>query len=777
MPILSKRGLLRRLPLPALLLLAPAALAQLPPGAVVQPLAQSDDPAELLARALRTLATEPANLAALTAAGHNALTLGDPNAAVGFFGRAQEIAPSNGAVKAGLGSALVQLEKPQDALRLFAEASRLGVPDSDMAEDRGLAYDLTGQQSYAQRDYQTVLAARPDDDTARRRLALSQGISGNKAAAIATLDPLIRKRDIAGWRAQTFVLAMDGDAKGANDITRIMLPQQSAMLQPFLVKLAALSPADKARAVHFGEMPASGTAYTPTQVASVDTPATYASAPPPRPHITLAPQPAPRPSAPAATVQPTLIPSAPVPARVASAQPEPAQIAVVTPQPAPARNTPATYGPAYDSSAPLAGIALTPAQPSTALPRSVQTTVAASTPTPTPVTTGAAPASVQIAQASPPRSDLAGPPVPALPAPATEGHYDLPHDAVARAAAHPVKPAPPLTSAPTLMKAAGSPVVHGKAATSAVASADDEAGARARAAKPALVGKTKFADAGDTVVPSKARKAAVDDAIDDGVKGKPALATIDDCAPPPKSNARTKGKPGRATAGCTKLASADTADDNVTAKGKKASAVDDDCVPATKSKGRGRGKPARASTSCTTLASSDATDAATVKSRKASAAHDDCTPAPKSRSKKGKAAKPSTACTQLASASDDDGITKTAKTGMGRKAAAADIDTKATKSKFDKSTTERIYVQVAGGANKDDMDKAWAGVKKKAPDLMIGHKPLTTPLKATNRLLVGPFKDEDEAQAFVNKMAAKGLSGFTFKSGKGQKVEKIDAGG
>jgi hypothetical protein len=59
---------------------------------------------------------------------------------------------------------------------------------------------------------------------------------------------------------------------------------------------------------------------------------------------------------------------------------------------------------------------------------------------------------------------------------------------------------------------------------------------------------------------------------------------------------------------------------------------------------------------------------------------------------------------------------------------------------------------------------------------MKGRSPSTTPLKATNRLLVGPFKDEDEAQAFVNKMAAKGLSGFTFKSAKGQKVEKIDTG-
>ena len=278
MPIPSLPRVLRRLTLPALLLTtAPAALAQYPTGATVQSLPQAGDPAELLATALRTLAVEPSNLAALTAAGHNALVLGDPNAAVGFFGRAQEIAPRDGRVKAGLGSALVELEKPQDALRLFADASRLGVPEADIAEDRGLAYDLTGDPKRAQRDYAIVLAAHPEDDVARRRLALSQGISGDKAAAIATLDPLIRKRDIAGWRAQTFVLAMDGDTKGASDITHIMLPQQADMLQPFLVRLSSLSAADKARAVNFGEMPAAGRAYTPTELANTGAAPTYAA--------------------------------------------------------------------------------------------------------------------------------------------------------------------------------------------------------------------------------------------------------------------------------------------------------------------------------------------------------------------------------------------------------------------------------------------------------------------------------------------------------------------
>jgi hypothetical protein len=135
---------------------------------------------------------------------------------------------------------------------------------------------------------------------------------------------------------------------------------------------------------------------------------------------------------------------------------------------------------------------------------------------------------------------------------------------------------------------------------------------------------------------------------------------------------------------------------------------------------------------------------------------------------------------------DEDG-----KTARGRKAKASDDEDsgtrsgrssrsakaeKAEKAKAEKAAPPRIYVQVAGGANRDDMDKAWAGVKKKAPELMKGHTASTVPVHATNRLVVGPFKDQAEAQAFVNKAAGKGVSAFVVTSEKGQKYEKLGGG-
>ncbi len=90
-----------------------------------------------------------------------------------------------------------------------------------------------------------------------------------------------------------------------------------------------------------------------------------------------------------------------------------------------------------------------------------------------------------------------------------------------------------------------------------------------------------------------------------------------------------------------------------------------------------------------------------------------------------------------------------------------------------KGEPARVWVQVAGGANEGDLRKAWAALQAKAPDLFRRKQGWTTPLRATNRVLAGPFKSSDEAQAFVNRMAKAGLSGFVFTSAKGQKIERL----
>lgn len=93
--------------------------------------------------------------------------------------------------------------------------------------------------------------------------------------------------------------------------------------------------------------------------------------------------------------------------------------------------------------------------------------------------------------------------------------------------------------------------------------------------------------------------------------------------------------------------------------------------------------------------------------------------------------------------------------------------------KATRANPERIWVQVAGGAYAGDLPKAYAAVKAKAPTVFGSRGGWSTPLRATNRVLTGPFKTDAEARAFVNQLAKAGVSAFTFTSEPGQAVTKL----
>lgn len=90
-----------------------------------------------------------------------------------------------------------------------------------------------------------------------------------------------------------------------------------------------------------------------------------------------------------------------------------------------------------------------------------------------------------------------------------------------------------------------------------------------------------------------------------------------------------------------------------------------------------------------------------------------------------------------------------------------------------KTEPARIWVQVAGGANAADLGKDWKRLAAKSPVAFRGKTAWTTPLRATNRLLAGPFKTQGEAMAFVNQLAKDGSSAFVWQSPAGQKIDKL----
>ncbi|HEU4969262.1 MAG TPA: SPOR domain-containing protein [Sphingomonas sp.] len=323
-------------------------------------------PADRLSRYLHELAADPTSLSALIGAGQAALEVGDGNAALGFFARADEHSPRNGQIKAGLARALLMVDNPREALKMFDAARSLGVPEVEIAGDRGLAYDLRGDTRKAQHDYALALSRGPNDEITKR-YALSLGISGEREQALKLIDPLLYKRDQGAWRARAFVLAMTGDLPGASRIVHKVMPERMAeTMDPFLAKLAALNSAQKAAAVHLGEMPANlrvasaepipqptapPTFYPPTATA---TPAAQTqlrsqrraskaskllASPPPEKVVRVAPAPSPTP-APAQVAQTKVAERGNLDAimhdlRSAAAEDAPARVAQAAPKPTP----------------------------------------------------------------------------------------------------------------------------------------------------------------------------------------------------------------------------------------------------------------------------------------------------------------------------------------------------------------------------------------------------------------------------------------------------------
>lgn len=211
-----------------------------------------------LRQQLQELAQNPQSVEQLVGTGRAALQVGDAEAAVGFFTRALEIAPSDPRAKAGLAAATAQTGQPESALVLFGEAVQAGASEAEIAGDRGLAYDLTGQTARAQADY-TLALRRAEDPEVRRRLALSLAISGQREAALRLLDPQVRSGDRAAGRARAMVLALGGDVPGATGAAQSAMPPGGAQaMTPFFTRLASLSPAQKAAAVNLGRIPAAG---------------------------------------------------------------------------------------------------------------------------------------------------------------------------------------------------------------------------------------------------------------------------------------------------------------------------------------------------------------------------------------------------------------------------------------------------------------------------------------------------------------------------------------
>ena len=207
--------------------------------------------------AMRRISFNPSDADALADAGNASLLLGDANAALNFFTRANAIRPNNSRIVAGLATATVRTENPFEALRLFDDAVRLGADQRSIAADRALAFDLLGNFGRAQQDYQLARTVASSDDIIIRQ-AVSLSLAGQKEQADAMLLPLLQRNSPAAWRARAFMLAARGDVRESNKVAQGFMDAPSAQrMERFFRLMPNLTGAQQAAAIHLGHFPTS----------------------------------------------------------------------------------------------------------------------------------------------------------------------------------------------------------------------------------------------------------------------------------------------------------------------------------------------------------------------------------------------------------------------------------------------------------------------------------------------------------------------------------------
>lgn len=207
--------------------------------------------------AMRRISFSPSDADALADAGNASLLLGDANAALNFFTRANAIRPNNSRIVSGLAIATVRTENPFEALRLFDDAVRLGASERSIAADRALAFDLLGNFGRAQQDYQLARTVASSDDIIIRQ-AVSLSLAGQKEQADAMLVPLLQRNSPMAWRARAFMLAARGDLRESNKVAQGFMDAPSAQkMERFFRLMPNLTGAQQAAAIHLGHFPTS----------------------------------------------------------------------------------------------------------------------------------------------------------------------------------------------------------------------------------------------------------------------------------------------------------------------------------------------------------------------------------------------------------------------------------------------------------------------------------------------------------------------------------------
>jgi hypothetical protein len=85
----------------------------------------------------------------------------------------------------------------------------------------------------------------------------------------------------------------------------------------------------------------------------------------------------------------------------------------------------------------------------------------------------------------------------------------------------------------------------------------------------------------------------------------------------------------------------------------------------------------------------------------------------------------------------------------------------------------RSWVQIAHAGSPTVLPGQYERIRSRAPKLFAGRSAWTATQKGTNRLLVGPFKSDKEAKAFVTQLDKANVESFSWASPAGLEIKKL----
>lgn len=207
----------------------------------------------------RVLSAEPSNLEATYGTAEAMLGLGQAVDSTRYYNRFIQLRPNDPRGPIGLARAFNTANRPAEALLALDAAKKIVSTRVASFQERGVALDLLGRSKEAQTTFAEGLRLEPKNLDVLRRMALSFAITEDYQTSLNLLQTVANEPGGTAMirQALAMVYALSGQADIAAKISATGDKDTTSKQRlAYYQTLGVLTPLQKARVVHFGDVPA-----------------------------------------------------------------------------------------------------------------------------------------------------------------------------------------------------------------------------------------------------------------------------------------------------------------------------------------------------------------------------------------------------------------------------------------------------------------------------------------------------------------------------------------